>query len=245
MTGAETVSTYYDAYWSEGGSGYHPGLSRSVAWIYERYCAGRGADCLDLGCGDGRALGMYLQPRARSYVGVDVSETAVALARGAGLRAERIDDASRLPFGDESFDFVACVEVLEHLFATEETARELRRVLRPGGIAVVQVPNIAHWRSRLELGLRGRFVALGDSETLSRPWRDPHIRFFTFDSMSRLLEHEGLRVLERHALGGNQARDLPGLGRFVSTPAAGPVSRQLMRLRPSLFGNRIQVVAAR
>ena len=135
---------------------------------------------------------------------------------------------------------------MEHVFASEETAAEMFRVLRPGGTIVVQVPNVAHWRHRLDLGLRGRFVALGDMETLSRPWRDPHIRFYTFDAMTRLLEYTGLRVTAQVGIGGNQGLEIPLLGpRLTRTSTAGPISSALFALRPSLFANRIQVVATR
>lgn len=240
-----TTSPYYEAYWSPGGSGYHPRLNRSAVEVYERHFGDRGADCLDVGCGDGQAIGAYLNANARSYIGVDVSKVAVSLGQDAGLDARVINDASDLPFDDESFDFIACLEVFEHLFATEETAAELRRVLRPGGIVLVHVPNVAHWRHRLDLGVKGRFVALGDLETLTRPWRDPHIRFFTFAAMRGLLEHGGLSVISERGLGRNQARYIPFVGRRIRSTNAGPLSRKAIAVRPSLFGERIQMVAQR
>ena len=49
-------------------------------------------------------------------------------------------DATDLPFEDESFDFVICVHVLEHVPDDRKALREFFRVLRPGGEAVLQVP---------------------------------------------------------------------------------------------------------
>jgi methionine biosynthesis protein MetW len=237
------VATYYDEYWSETGSGYQGRPQPAVAEVFEERFPDGQADCLDVGCGDGQSAGVYLSSHARSYVGVDVSPEVVEQARSLGLDARTIEDAADLPFDDDSFDFLVCFEVFEHLFSTEQAAAEIARVLRPGGVAMIQVPNVAHWRHRLELGLRGRFLALGDLETLARPWRDPHIRFFTFAAMTGLLRQVGLEIVEATGVGANQLTQVPVLHRFAKTRAPGAVSRRLMEARPALFGERILVLA--
>ena len=45
-----------------------------------------------------------------------------------------VTDARRLPFGDSSFDYVICSEVLEHIIEFEEVIEEINRILKPGGI---------------------------------------------------------------------------------------------------------------
>jgi SAM-dependent methyltransferase len=54
-----------------------------------------------------------------------------------------------LPFEDKRFTLVTCAETIEHLERYRETLREIYRVLKPGGIAVVTTPNILNLRSRL------------------------------------------------------------------------------------------------
>lgn len=49
-------------------------------------------------------------------------------------------DVTALPFGDESYDFVFASHVLEHVREDEKAIREIRRVLRPQGIAILPVP---------------------------------------------------------------------------------------------------------
>ncbi|WP_187369205.1 class I SAM-dependent methyltransferase [Baekduia soli] len=238
-----TTAEYYDTYWSEGGAGYVGRESDAVAEVFARFASkGADTDVLDIGCGDGRVAGPYMQAHARSYVGVDVSAAAVERARSLGLDARVIEDAAVLPFASASFDLVLCFEVFEHLFRTEEAAAEILRVLRPGGHAVIQVPNAAHWRARADLALLGRFSPLGDQESGTRPWRDPHIRFFTLDSLAGLMRQVGLRVVERSGGGVTPLLDLPFLRDRVTDRAAGPVATALMRHRPELFANRIRVV---
>src|SRR5690242_15473400 len=149
--------TYYDRYWTDEGfnptgSGPFPELER----VLEEHVRA-GEQWLDVGCGDGRTAGVWLAARGCDYVGVDVSSTAVDQARGLGLEARVIRDASDLPFDDETFAGLLAIEVLEHFFEPQRAVAEFRRVLRPGGILFVSLPNVAYWRRRLELLLIGRF----------------------------------------------------------------------------------------
>jgi len=89
-----------------------------------------GSRCLDLGCGDGRTIGLWAQNRKLSYVGVDIAASAVERARALGLEADQVDDSGRLPYDDACFDAVICSEVVEHLFDPPATLAEGVRVLR-------------------------------------------------------------------------------------------------------------------
>jgi len=75
-------------------------------------------------------------------VGIDLAETAVIRARQQhpGL-AVVTGDAERLPFRDASFDLVTNIGSLEHYVDPAAGVREMARVLRPGGRALVLVPN--------------------------------------------------------------------------------------------------------
>ena len=62
-----------------------------------------------------------------------------------------------LPFGDESFDYVVCIEVIEHIENPFALCRELKRVLKHGGRAILSTPNILRFRSRIQFFLEGNY----------------------------------------------------------------------------------------
>lgn len=107
---------------------------------------------LDLGCGHGMAA-VLLARRGAVVSACDLSAGYVAEAR-ARARANEVDvrfvqaDAHRLPFADETFAAVWGHAVLHHL-DVPSAAREVRRVLRPGGVAVLCEPWAGHPLVRL------------------------------------------------------------------------------------------------
>jgi len=68
------------------------------------------------------------------------------------------DLTAGIPFPDNGFDYVVCLEVIEHLDDPLALCRELRRVLRPGGWLLISTPNILSLRSRIKFLLDGSFV---------------------------------------------------------------------------------------
>ncbi len=183
-----SVGAYYDEFWSAEQQPRYVPDPELWSLIFDGVTPA--TRCLDVGCGTGNSYAPELSRRGGTYVGVDVSQEAVASAQASGLNAQTISDAAQLPFPDDSFDLVVCVEVLEHLFAPHEAVSEIRRVLRPGGRLVASTPNVAYWRLRVNL-LLGVWNPIGDELSLEQPWRDPHIRFFTPRTLERMLSAAG------------------------------------------------------
>lgn len=102
-----------------------------------------GAAVLDAGCGTG---GMILRLRAQhpewTYSGIDFMPLACELARRrCGTDVDvRVASITELPFADGSFDAVVSADVVCQVDNPEVAAREFFRVLRPGGIVVINVP---------------------------------------------------------------------------------------------------------
>lgn len=100
---------------------------------------------LDVGCGRGFYLHVLTQLDFVTHIdGVDVNQTYLELARRAAADPRvHVQEAviEALPFPDNTFDFVICSEVLEHLADDSAGLREMHRVLRPGGTLMVSVPD--------------------------------------------------------------------------------------------------------
>jgi ubiquinone/menaquinone biosynthesis C-methylase UbiE len=92
---------------------------------------------LDVGCGEGYVLARI---RSKEIVGLDISETALERISGSRARLVRAD-AARMPFTDSYFDGAICSETLEHVPEPGKIVKEISRVVRPGGIVLLSVPN--------------------------------------------------------------------------------------------------------
>ena len=97
---------------------------------------GRNGDVLDIGCGAGNVARAIAESRPELRVhGVDVSAGALEVARRAAPDVDfQLAAAESLPFQDGSMSAVVMLDVLEHLENPAAVLREIRRVLRPGGL---------------------------------------------------------------------------------------------------------------
>lgn len=97
---------------------------------------------LDAGCGTGGLLA-FLRDNVRhlDITGIDASEHAVRQCHERGLNTVSHDSVHALPFADEEFDAVLSIDVLYHADVEENLAlAEMSRVLRPGGVLLLNLP---------------------------------------------------------------------------------------------------------
>lgn len=107
------------------------------------FAAGRGLRVLEIGCGLGTDGAQFALAGA-DYTGIDLTEASIELARKrfelAGLRGEfRVADAEALDFPDNVFGLVYSHGVLHHTPDTARAVREIHRVLKPDGRAIVML----------------------------------------------------------------------------------------------------------
>ena len=119
-----------------------------------------GRRVLEIGCGIGTDLTRFAKGGAR-VTGVDLSETAIGLARqnfaALGLEADlRVGDGGALPFADGAFDLVYAHGVLQYAADPHAIVREARRLTAPGGQAIFMVYNRHSW-----LAWMSKYVRVG------------------------------------------------------------------------------------
>ena len=143
---------------------------------------------LHVGCGDGY-LDPYLCTRFSSAVGVDINflELQGAASANAGERAEYVlIDGLVLPFVSEAFDEIVSIDVLEHAEDDVALVHEMSRVLRPGGLVTITVPN-----ANFPLTFDPVNYLLGLAARRHLPfgmWGFGHRRLYKVESLSQLLE---------------------------------------------------------
>ena len=114
---------------------------------------------------------------------------------------------------NEKFDVIFLSDVLEHMVNPDQVLVALKKFLKPGGIFVMSIPNVAIYHVRWHL-LTGHWD-MQDGGILDRT----HVRFFTYKTMCELLDHSGLQVMSERPAGGYMERfgkrKLLGIGRRV------------------------------
>lgn len=152
-------------------------------------------------------------------------------------------EVDALPFADASFDAVVCCQVLEHFSHSHLPAvREMRRVLVPGGMLEVDVPNVVSFRNRSRM-LRGKNITFDYTEHyLDAPplryrglsfYPLRHNREFTRSELALLLSRAGFSEIDVQFLKSRRWRTGP-LGRLQS---AGTALKDLVpSFRKSLIG---------
>lgn len=115
---------------------------------------------LDIGSGKGELLNSF----AERFPGLQLfaCDYSDHLMKRPGQKVELVDlNQQPLPYPDQEFDIVTCSETLEHLENYWGVLREIFRVLRPGGIAVLSTPNVLNLRSRLRFMSTGFYNLFG------------------------------------------------------------------------------------
>ena len=164
----------------------HSPRAIKIRSMFKRYLPG--GTILDVGCADGALLA----PISKQYriIGVDVSTPMMELALKNGY--SEIITASLeagLPFGNDAFDGVFCGETLEHVVDTDFALCELNRVLKPGGVLVVTVPNV-----RTIFSLIRWF--LNDPPMFGARYRSGHVRDFTTKHIRVALRNNGFETVK-------------------------------------------------
>jgi SAM-dependent methyltransferase len=184
--------------------GYH----KKLEMIEKRQPKGR---LLDFACGAGYFLEQALA-RGWDAHGVDLGEWTRVAAEARGVRNLHVGRLQDLQFPDGYFDVIHAAQVLEHLQRPREDLAEIHRILRPGGLLYIDVPNY-----------RTLPTILGkDDFMLNEP--PQHVNYFTPRSLRTLLDSSGFRSALITTEGGLKWENL--LGRPTKGDLADVVRRR-------------------
>lgn len=130
------IAEYQNIYENEDSHFFYVAVHELVLDQIERVAKNKKVKILDAGCGTGGLL----KKMRWSAQGIDFSAEAVRLARKRGLKAIK-GSIGDLPYKDESFDIVTCIDVLitKEVGSDTKALKELCRVLKPGGILIMRV----------------------------------------------------------------------------------------------------------
>jgi ubiquinone/menaquinone biosynthesis C-methylase UbiE len=161
---------------------------------------------LDIGCGDGRLLYAH-RHRFETLLGLEYSAERLAQAErnleglDAVLHQGTAESMGAIPSG--SVDRIVTSDVVEHIPDIYAAVAEMRRVLRGSGLLVINTPNVAYIKRRIQL-VAGRFPSTSQrNEGLGSDilFDGGHLHYFTYRSLRLLLERGGFRVTGRQAYG--------------------------------------------
>jgi ubiquinone/menaquinone biosynthesis C-methylase UbiE len=125
----------------------------------------------DIGAGEG-FLSQLLGEHVRTKLGLQPRDVITAsdifpeYFRYPAIKCEKISSDGRLPYTDASIDIACSLEVVEHVEDQFAFARELHRILKPGGLAIISTPNVLNVNSRWK-NLHSGFAVLFDPLLLS------------------------------------------------------------------------------
>lgn len=153
---------------------------------------GKKGKYLDLGCGEGDLVGR-LETQFKELVGSDIAKNRLKIAKkkyeSKKISFEFADLDKSFPYNNKTFDVITCLGVIEYTFDPYHVMNEINRILKPGGILILEVPNLAFLPERLKL-LLGLLPSWPDAAG----WQGSRLHNFTCSSLYRLGNETNFRV---------------------------------------------------
>lgn len=147
-----------------------------------------GGKVLDVGCGTGQAMLQLIRKADVELHGIDVSADMLAVAKKKLYGKEvRLTEASvyKIPYPDNHFDYLVSTEMFHHLGSPIRALKEMRRVLKRGGVLILTDVNILPlFLSRLAFKVEPGFVD-----------------FYSKRKFFGMFEREGFKVMEQKRVG--------------------------------------------
>jgi methionine biosynthesis protein MetW len=200
---------------------------------------------LDCGCGDGEfTVQVACRARVSEAYGIECVDDRIREATDRGVIATKGDLNDPLPYKSDFFDVVHADQIIEHLLNIDLFLKEIKRVLRPDGYAILSISNLASWHNRFSLALRMQAVpshtpndAVVDNapdppQAMCHPSQsDSRLLVFSFRGLAELCHYHGFWV-ERLTFAGHYPL-LLHLPHLTDKPDTVHATFLIARLRPS------------
>jgi ubiquinone/menaquinone biosynthesis C-methylase UbiE len=163
---------------------------------------------IDIGCGNGNfTLRCKKVIGCKEIWGIDENKEVLVEAKNKGIKTIRYSINKKLPFPDNNFDVVISNQVIEHLFFPVKFMKEIYRILKPWGYAIISTENLASWDNILSLFLGytpfsmefdselykiGNPLSLHEKEVKKEKY--PHVRIFSWNGLIELSKFVGFRI---------------------------------------------------
>jgi SAM-dependent methyltransferase len=169
----------------------HEKTHRKVLEIFARFP--RRGPLLEIPAGEG-ALAWQLHKLGYQVTGGDIDP---AFFKVKPIPCIYVDLNRPFPIEDGKFDFISCIEGIEHLEDQFQFVRECHRILTPEGVLVLSTPNILNLASRLKFLLSGFYslVPRPINEFSQVPVFD-HIHPVTYYQLRYMLHMQGFQIAE-------------------------------------------------
>ena len=150
---------------------------------------------LDVGCWDGASTARYAEIFGCPASGIEIYPEPATAARGHGIDVAMLDlEKDAFPWPTGSMDVVISNQVFEHLKNVWQPMSELFRVLRPEGMLVLSVPNLA--------SLHNRLLLMAGRQPTSIRTLDPHVRGYTWGEIRKFVAlGDGFRIERMRGVG--------------------------------------------
>jgi 2-polyprenyl-3-methyl-5-hydroxy-6-metoxy-1,4-benzoquinol methylase len=144
---------------------------------------------LDVGCNTGYIAQILLKNKCKTD-GIDINEQALKKAQKYCVHTYRRDlYLNKLSLPQKKYDYILFVDVLEHLPQPDMVLADSLKYLKKSGRVIICLPNIARFEIRLKL-------LLGHFDYAPGIMSPDHLRFYTHDSASQMIQESGLMIEE-------------------------------------------------
>ena len=147
---------------------------------------------LDIGAGTGYLINMLKDKEMAEFYGLDLSEEMIKIAKSKNIENAQfiLGSANKLPFDDDAFDIVTCIQSFHHYPYPNEAMREAYRVLKKGGLYILSdtgVGGIAAW---IDNHILFKIMKSGDCHTENK------------EGIFKLMIKNGFKVIDKKQIKG-------------------------------------------